>query len=103
MWLAVIANASADSLFYFGGRQEAVWFHNPALGMHPVRLNAVEPGALDGQVTRQETDSLAGLFDLAIVTLNPDPHSAAAMPRSVIPDHTPDGFAQCLERATSPC
>jgi hypothetical protein len=48
MQLAVIAQASADSLFHFGGRQEAVRFHNPALGMYPVWLKAVEPGALDG-------------------------------------------------------
>ena len=102
MWLAVIAQASADSLFHFGGRQEAVRFHNPALGMDPVRLNAVEPGALDGLVTRQETDSRAGLLDLAIVALNPGPHGAAPMPRGVIPNHTPDGLAQHLELGTSP-
>src|SRR5512143_3971191 len=103
MRLAVIAKASADSLFHFGGRQEAVRFHDPALGMHPVRLNAVEPGAFDGQVTGQETDSLAGLFDLAIVALKPSPHDTATVPRGVVSDQTPDSLVQRLKLGTGPC
>ena len=54
MWLAVLIKACLDALFHFGGRQEVVRFYNPALGMRPVRLKAVEPGALEGQVTRPE-------------------------------------------------
>src|SRR5689334_25080684 len=76
---------SADPLHGFSRRQFAVRFEDGAFAVHPVRLDAVEPRALDRQGTDHDAHP-AFTFDPPIVRPNPGAHPSAVVPGRVVPN-----------------
>lgn len=83
-------------------REQTIGFHNSLLGMHPLRLDGVEPGTFGGQKEGQNPNSFALLLDLAVVLTNPGTYLFAHMPGGVIPNQQPGGLALRLQSGATP-
>src|SRR2546421_4157126 len=86
-----------DATFHLLSGEQTSWFNDGPFAMHPMRLNAVEPGTLGWQPTRNDTHSRMALplscQDAAIVLLEPAAHFLTPMPRGVIPDQKQHALA----------
>ena len=69
----------------FGHVQQAIGFHDLALGMKPRRLDRIEPGALDRQGTDNQAHAAAALLDLMIVPPQPGTDELGVVPGGVVP------------------
>src|SRR5262245_1100218 len=83
------------------GRQQAIWLHDRSLAVDPLRLDRVEPGALDGQATRHDPDT-AFRLDPAIVCLDPGADPLADVPTRVVPDQQQRRLAFGRQAVTDP-
>ena len=101
MWFIGATKVSTNALSQLFGREQAIRFHNRLLGMDPLGLNGVEPGALGGQEERQEADAFPSLFDLLVVLPNQAPTHFAEMPGGVIPDQEPIALARIDQALTT--
>ena len=84
-----------------GGKQ-AISLDHLAFGMHPLRLNRVEPGTFGRQKTGQNTHPCARLLDQAVVLSDPGPHQLAHVKGGIIPDQQPVGLALRLQLGATP-
>src|SRR5215469_9787953 len=75
------------------GRENPIRLHYGLLRMDPLRFNGIEPRTLCGEQERQDTYSLARLFDLLIVLANPISHHLADVPGRIVPDQQPLPFS----------
>jgi hypothetical protein len=91
-----------DAFRQVASRQQAIEFHDGALGMHPCRFNRVEPGALGGQQDGQDPHAFARLLALSIGRSYPGPHRLALVPGGVIPDQEPMRLALLEQLLTAP-
>ena len=98
----ITAKVRTDPIGKFLSRQQASRLDDLALAMHPVRLDAVEPGALAGQVAGDDADPLALLPDGLVVVADPAAHLFADVPRGIIPDHEQRLFAQLGQLGAAP-
>src|SRR5947209_19742817 len=85
MLLVQTAKACTDPLRYFMRGQQSCRFDDPALAMHPFRLDRVEPRTLDRQEARHDPHPHACLLDLPIVLPDPLAHRLADMPTRIVP------------------
>ena len=92
----------ADPLRQLAGRQQAIEFHDVALGMHPFGFNRIEPGALGGQQEGQDAHPFACLLDLLIVCSYPGAHGLALLPGGIVPDQEPMGLALLEQPLAAP-
>ena len=92
---------STNALSQLLGREQAIRFHNRLLGMHPLGLNRVEPGALGGQAERQDTNAFPSLLDLPVVLPDPVANHLAHMPVGIIPDQEPVPLALGCQTLTA--
>ena len=83
-------------------REQTIGFHNSLLGMHPLRLDRVEPGTFGGQKEGQNPNAFALLLDLAVVLTNPGKYLFTDMPGGVIPNQQPGGLALRLQSGATP-
>src|SRR5579859_6494982 len=101
------AKVVTDATFHFLSSEQTSRFHDGAFAMHPMRLNAVEPGTpLGRQPAGNDTHSLLALTlgcqDAAIVLLKPTAHFLTHMPRGVIPDEDQHALALTLHLVAEP-
>ena len=85
-------------------REQTIGFHNSLFGMHPLRLDGVEPGTFGGQKAGQNPNSFAHLLDLAVMLTNPGTYLFTDMPGGVIPNQQKGGscLALAIECNTTP-
>ena len=98
----VTAKMGTDTVGHFLGGEQACGLDDVALAVHPVRLNAIEPGTLAGQVEGDDTHALALLPDRSVLCPNPGAHRFADVPGGVIPNHDQDRLAQHGQLRTAP-
>jgi hypothetical protein len=60
--------------------EQSARFDHLALGMHPLRLDCVQPRALFGEQAAHDPHSLARLFGPAVVLTEPAPHLFGDVP-----------------------
>ncbi len=77
-------------------REQTIGFHNSLLGMHPLRLDRVEPGTFGGQKEGQNPNAFALLLDLAVVGTHPGTYLFAHMPGGVVPNQQKGGSCLAL-------
>ena len=77
---------ATNTISQFLSGQRPVRFQHLSFAMHPLRLDWIQPGALNWQVAKQDTDTLSALFDLPVVLMDPGSYHLANMPRSIIPN-----------------
>jgi hypothetical protein len=58
------AEIGTDTFSHLLGREQPGWFDNSSFAMHPFGFNRVEPGTLDGQITRQHAHAFLLPLDL---------------------------------------
>src|SRR5512134_3673591 len=94
----------ADPFTQFGLGQEVLRFNDRALGMNPVRLNPIQPRALNRQWTDHNPHAV-GLRGLTVMNANPAAHFLAPMPTSIVPYQqqgslalSPQWFAEPAEK-----
>src|SRR5207248_11761000 len=93
MLLVGAIQRGACTLRRLPGRQQAARLDGAALAAGPLRLDRVEPGALDGQLADDEAHAAALLFDAAIVVAHPGPYLPADVPAGVVPGQQQRGRA----------
>src|SRR5437660_1095814 len=100
------AKVVTDATFHFLSGEQTSWFNNGPFAMHPMRLNAVEPGTLGRQPARNDAHSPMalplGCQHVAIVLLEPTAHFLTDMPRGIIPDEDQHALALTLHLLTKP-
>src|SRR5450759_940150 len=87
MFVVLGTEMGTDSISQLLGSEKPGGLHHLALAVGPPRLDWIQPGALDRQVTRDDPNPFAFLLHLAVVASNPAAHFLADMPRSVVPRH----------------
>ena len=102
MWLLHTSKVCTDAVCHFLGGEQACWLDDVAFSMNPVRLDAVEPGTLGGQVAGHDAYTLALLPDLSIVCANPVAHFLADVPGGIVPDHDQGGLAHLFQLLAAP-
>lgn len=102
MWFMSTIKVCTDAVCYFLGAEQTCGLHDVSFAMNPVRLDAVEPGALGGQVAGHNTYALASLPDLSIVCPEPVAHLVAHVPRDIVPDHDQSGLAHLFQLLAAP-
>src|SRR5258706_2553417 len=100
------AKVVTDATFHFLSGEQTSWFNNGPFAMHPMRLNAVEPGAFGRQPARNDAHSRMALTlacqHAAIVLLEPTAHFLTDMPGGVIPDEDQHALALALHLLAEP-
>ena len=79
MWFIATVEVGADPLGKLFSRKQAIAFDDSTLGMDPLWLDGIEPGAFCGQKARQNPNAFALLLDLAVVLANPGAYHLAHM------------------------
>src|SRR5947209_8415646 len=100
------AKVVTDATFHFLSGEQTSWFNNGPFAMHPMRLNAVEPGTFGRQPARNDAHSCMALTlgcqHAAIVLLEPTAHFLTHMPGGVIPDEDQYALALALHLLAEP-
>src|SRR5215210_8847610 len=96
------AQGIADPCGQFARRQQAVRLDHLALGVHPLRLDRVEPGALDRQLTDHQAYPLPARLDLPVMGADPGPDLLADVPGGVVPDQQQRRLAARRRRLAAP-
>src|SRR5215207_2653593 len=82
--------------------QQTVGFHDLALGVHPLRLDGVEPRTLLGQQATHDPHPAPALLDSAVVPSEPSPDLPGNVPGSVVPNEDHDLLADLFELLQAP-
>ncbi len=98
----VTTKVGTDPILEFLSSEQTSGLNNIALGVHPVRLNAIEPGTLARQVAGNDAHADALLPDLSIVGFDPGAHLLAAVPGGVVPDQEQGCLADLGEFFATP-
>src|SRR6266568_1922142 len=93
---------STDTLGQLFRGKQAIGLDDVPLAVDPFGLNRVEPGALRRQQKGQDTHACARLLDVLVVLANPGANGLALVPRSIVPDQEPVGFALLEQALTAP-
>ena len=84
------AEVVTDAALHFMSGEQTSWLDDGTLAMHPMRLNAVEPGTLHRQPAGNDAHPWFALTlsceRTAIVLLEPTTDFLTDMPRGIIPD-----------------
>src|SRR5947209_15443150 len=100
------AKVVTDATFHLLSGEQTSWFNNGPFTMHPMRLNAVEPGTFGRQPARNDAHSCMALTlgcqHAAIVLLEPTAHFLTHMPGGVIPDEDQYALALALHLLAEP-
>src|SRR6266536_4198510 len=100
------AKVVTDATLHFLSGEQTSRFNNGPFAMHPMRLNAVEPGTFHRQPARNDAYSrmarTLGCQYAASVLLEPTAHFLTHMPRSVIPDEDQHALALTLHLLAEP-
>src|SRR2546423_15251898 len=91
-----------DTIGEFGGREQAVGFHDLALAVEPLGLDRVEPGALDRQVAHDQADAFARELYLPVGRADPGADDLAVVPARGIPDQQDIALAPAQGRGRAP-
>src|SRR5919108_1117393 len=83
------------------GSQRALCLNHGSLGMHPMRLNGIQPRALDRQPQSQNAHAAFALH-LAVMRLDPATHLLRLMPRGIVPDQSQHALAVRRQLLTNP-
>src|SRR5713101_1766506 len=97
MWFIGTVEVGTDAFSKLFGREQPIRLNDSTLGMDPLWLNGIEPGAFRGQKERQNPNAFARLLDLAVVFTNPGAYYLARMEGGIIPDQQPSRLALCLQ------
>src|SRR5918992_1783095 len=82
--------------------QQTLRLDHFALAVDPFGLHGVQPRALLGQQTANDSHSFPALFDLAVVFSCPSSHRAAYVPGSVVPNENPHLLASLSQFLAAP-
>ena len=82
--------------------EQAVRFNDRTLAMHPLWLDRVQPGALRGQQTQDNSHARLALFDPLVVFPEPGPDGLADVPGRVIPDQQQGGLSRGVQLLATP-
>src|ERR1700741_4490739 len=82
---------SIDTLPNLPRTEQPIGFDDRPFPMYPLRLNGIQPRALDRQPASEDADTLAGLLDVLIMLPQPPPDLVADVPRRVVPDQQHGG------------
>jgi hypothetical protein len=102
MWFIATVEVGADPLGKLLSRKQAIAFDDSTLGMDPLWLDGIEPGAFCGQKARQNPNAFALLLDLAVVLANPGTYHLAHMEGGIIPDQQPSRLPLGLQSRAAP-
>ncbi len=101
MGTAMIAPC-AHAVGHLLGTEQAGRLDTGALAVHPLGLNRVEPGTLDGQIARQDAHPLAPSLHGAVMRSDPGADGLTDVPGGVVPDQRPHGNAQRRQLGAAP-
>jgi hypothetical protein len=100
------AKVITDTMFHFLSGEQRGRFYDGPFAMHPVRLNAIEPGTLGRQPAGNDAHSRMalplGCQDTLIVQPEPAAHFLTDMPGGVIPDEHQHALALRLQLLAEP-
>lgn len=91
-----------DSPRQFFSTQHGVGLHHLPLAVHPLRLNRVDPGTFNGQLTHEDPHPFCSFFNLPVVGSNPLPHLGADVPAGIVPDQGQHPLANRLKVRAAP-
>lgn len=80
-----------DTRNQFSCSKLAFGFHHCPLPVHPMRLNAIQPGAFGRQLADEDSYAFRS-FGFAIVCPYPAPYCLGEVPRGIIPDNQQSFF-----------
>src|SRR5882762_8859810 len=86
MFFMAALEVSTNAVCQFPSRQQALRIRDRALAVDPVRLDVVEPWALDREGTRDQADAAPAVLHLTVVLPHPEPNFRAPVPRRIVPD-----------------
>jgi hypothetical protein len=92
---------STDPRLHFGRSQLTCRLDNRFLAVHPMRLNAIEPGTFGRQLTQQDSH-FSGALCRAIMRSQPRTHLLRDVPTGIIPNHQQSLFAFSLQLLAQP-
>src|SRR6266487_3865737 len=100
------AKVVTDATLHFLSGEQTGRFNDGPFTMHPMRLNAVEPGTFGRQPARNDAHSrmalTLGCQHAAIVLLEPTAHFFTHVPGGVIPDEDQHALALALHLLAEP-
>src|SRR2546421_5103413 len=100
------AKVIADAALHFVSGEQASRFNDGPFAMHPMRLNAVEPGTLGRQPAGNDAHSriarTLGRQHATIVLLEPTAHFLTYMPGGIVPDENQHALALALHLLAEP-
>ncbi len=102
MWFIATVEVGANPLGKLFSRKQAIAFDDSALGVDPLWLDGIEPGAFCGQKARQNPNAFALLLDRAVVLANPGTYHLAHMEGGIIPDQQPSRLPLGLQSRATP-
>src|SRR5947209_6763686 len=100
------AKVVTDATLYFLSGEQTSRFNDGPFAMHPMRLNAVEPGTLGRQPAGNDAHSRMALSlgrqHATIVLLEPPAHFLTDMPGGIVPDENQHALALALHLLAEP-
>ena len=86
----------------FVGAEETTRFDDFALGVDPVWLDRVEPGASAWEIAGDDADASAVVLNLLVVVTEPAANLLAHVPARVVPGHQEGSLAESFQSVTDP-